>query len=259
MSYATSLAVIAMLLGGIAALADESVDDNSPPLSEKQLAELNQTLETSLERATELVRTKPDSVDSYSRRGDIRFFLGQFTLAVEDYDKMVELDASLDSSHWRRGIALFYAERYEDAAKQFERYHSFDQIDRENGIWRYLSQRKAFDLETARNGLLKYKKDDREPFPAVYQLFAGSIEPQQILDQIAEAKISTRDRDMRLFYANLYIGLNFAVEKNDKAACQHLAMSTRNPWGPAAGYGPAYMWHVGRLHESLLRKKLAEK
>ena len=135
----------------------------------------------------------------------------------------------------------------------------FDQVDRENGIWRYLSQHKAYGQKKAREGLLKYEKDDREPFPSVYKLFAGTMTPQQILDAIDKAEISKDERQKRLFYAHLYIGLNHSVEGDDAAAQRHLRLSTLNTWGPRAGYGPSYMWHVGRLHEELLRAKLAAK
>ena len=223
------------------------------PLSEVRRTELTKSLEKSLEDSTRRVQDMPSAVGAYSRRGDVYFFLGRFPESVADYDTMVELDDSLKASHWRRGIALFYAGRYQDAAGQFESYHSFDQVDRENGIWRYLSQHKAHGRAKAREGLLKYQKDDREPFPAVYKLFAGTISPDQILDDIRAADLSKDDREQRLFYAHLYIGLNYAVEGDPERARFHLAEATRNSWGPAAGYGPAYMWHVARLHEELLR------
>ncbi len=205
-----------------------------------------------LDAAEKIVAADPQNVNGYSQRGDARFFLGQFAEAVADYDKMVELDAELDDSHWRRGIAWFYAERFDQAADQFERYHSFDDVDRENGIWRYLSQYKAKGQETARKGLLKYKKDDREPFPSVYRLFAGEIEPESILDAISKAKISDEEREKRLFYAELYIGLNAAVDDQPDVARTHLREAVKNEWGRTAGYGPHYMWQVGRLHYELL-------
>ena len=225
------------------------------PLSDVRQKAIRDSLDKSLKEATALVTEKPDSIQAYSRRGDAYFFLGDFEKAVADYDKMVELDPSINSSHWRRGIALFYAKRYEQAAEQFEQYHSFDQIDRENGIWRYFSQYRASGREVARLGLTKYKKDDREPFPSVYQLFSGAKTPQQILDEITAADITKDEREMRLFYANLYIGLNHAVEGNEDDAQRFLALATQNRWGPNGGYGPAYMWHVGRLNESILRNK----
>jgi len=201
------------------------------------------------------IEREPRRLALYSERGDLHFFLGDFPRAVQDYDRMVELDAEQDASHWRRGIALFYAGEYAKGAAQFERYHSFDQVDRENGIWRYLSQRKAHGLKTAREGLLKYEKDDREPFPDVYRLFAGTIEPAEVLERIETASVSEDEREKRRFYAELYIGLNEAVEGRDAEARKHLAKTVANTWGPKGGYGPHYMWQVGRLHLELLEKK----
>lgn len=227
------------------------------PLPDPVKSAMNASFDAALAKANQVVTDNPGDTGGYSKRGDAYFFLGRFPEAVSDYDKMIELDQSQKSSHWRRGIALFYAERYEDAAAQFDSYHSFDQVDRENGIWRYLSQCRASGRENARIGLLKYKKDDREPFPSVYKLFAGTMEAQEILDQIAKSELSKSDRELRLFYAQLYIGLNYAVEKDDVKAQKHLAEAVRNTWGQSAGYGPHYMWQVGRLHEELLRKKLS--
>ena len=205
-------------------------------------------------RLTKAIAAAPTTVDLYSQRGDAQFFLGEFVPAAADYDKMVELAPSEDAGHWRRGIAWFYAGDYEKAAGQFERYHSFDNVDRENGIWRYLCQLKAFGLEQARAGLLKYEKDDREPFGDVYRLFEGKMTAEALLDKIRQAKISDTEREKRLFYAELYVGLNEAVEDRTDSAKAHLAAAAKNTWGEKAGYGPNYMWHVARLHAEVLAK-----
>jgi len=215
------------------------------PLSDAQRATIRKDAET--------VVANPAA--SQSERGDALFKLGKFAESVTDYEKMLERDPALEKSHWRRGIALFYAGQYEKAARQFESYNSYDNIDRENGIWRYFSQYKAFGKDKAREGLLKYAKDDREPFPDVYQLFEGKRTPEQILEKIKSAELSEDDREMRSFYANLYIGLNFAVENKPDEARTHLRKAVANSWGPKGGYGPNYMWHVGRLHYELLTKK----
>ncbi len=205
-------------------------------------------------RLTKAIEAAPTTLELYSQRGDVRFFLGEFSAAVADYDKMVELDAAQDAGHWRRGIALFYAGEYEKAAGQFERYHSFDNVDRENGIWRYLCQRKAFGVEKAREGLLKYEKDDREPFGDVYRLFQGSLTAEELLDKIHQAKLSETERQKRLFYAELYVGLNEAVEGRAASARTHLTAASQSNWGEKSGYGPNYMWQVARLHAELLAK-----
>jgi len=226
------------------------------PLTAEYREIMNAGLDDAIQKYGELIASDPKSVESYSMRGDALFKRGQFAKAVADYEKMVELDEKLDAGHWRRGIAYFYAGQYAKAARQFEVYHSFDDVDRENGIWRYFSQAKASGLDKARVGLLKYVKDDREPFPALYQLFEGKITPEKILEQVKAAKISDDDRTTRLFYAHLYIGLNSAVENRPEEALKYLREAVANKWAPDGGFGPSYMWHVGRVHyEELARPK----
>lgn len=221
---------------------------DNPPQESDRLAIEESARQDVQQRTSELV-------NAYSRRGDSLFFLGRFDEALDDYEKMVELNPEVGDSHWRRGIARFYAGKAKEAARQFEAYHSFDNVDRENGIWRYLSQYRAYGRDRARQGLLKYRKTDREPFPDVYRLFSGDTTPEKILDAIRSADISDDEREKRFFYAELYIGLNHAVEGRDDEAIRHLHKSTANKWGPNAGYGPNYMWHVGRVHYNLLTRK----
>jgi len=230
----------------------EVADDHPVPAGKR--AEMEKAFDEAIAAQSELLKSDPKSVDAYSRRGDARFFRGRFADAAADYDKMVELDPKLESQHWRRGIAYFYAQQYDKAARQFEIYHSFDDVDRENGIWRFLSQAKASGLEKAREGLLKYAKDDREPFPAVYQLFAGKTTGEAVMKGIADAKIGDDDREARTFYASLYVGLDAAVRNEPEKARVHLKRATASPWPVDAGYGPRYMWHVGRLHYESLSK-----
>lgn len=225
------------------------------PLAEAARQKLTEQFQAEIKELDQAVKDAPDRVGLYSRRGDAHFFLGQFDKAVADYETMVEIDEQQGPSHWRRGIARFYADEFKGAAKQFEEYHTFDDVDRENGIWRYFSQYRAYGRDKAQAGLLKYEKTDREPFPSVYRLFSGDLTPEEVLKLIADADIDDEEREKRHFYAHLYVGLNHALEGEDKAAIEHLAKSTANRWGPRAGYGPHYMWHVGRLHYDLLIEK----
>ena len=224
-----------------------------PPLSATEIRDLNARLDRDIAEFTRQIGETPKNLPAYSARGDRLFFRGKFAEAVADFEKMVELDHTLAESHWRRGIAWFYAGQYDNAAHQFKIYHSFDNIDRENGIWRYLSQVKALGREKAREGLLKYEKDDREPFPDIYRMFAGTITGDEVLRKIAEAELTADEKEKRLFYAELYVGLNEAVEGRADSAEAHLAKSTANRWGATAGGGPGWMWHVGRVHYDLLR------
>jgi len=228
---------VRLLLAGLLLLADDH------PLTPEQRKQIETENRAVLERAKD-----PGS------RGDAHFKLAEFDKAVAEYDKMVELDPSIEKSHWRRGIAYFYAGQYAKAAHQFEIYNSFDNIDRENGIWRYFSQVKALGKEKAQEGLLKYEKDDREPFPDVYQLFQGKKTADAIIDKIQKAEIGDEQREMRLFYAYLYAGLHEAITADASKGKEFLRKAVSNKWGPASGFGPNYMWHVGRLHFEQLAK-----
>ena len=208
--------------------------------------ELTSELDGQLKALPAIVDTDADAVGKYSRRGDLHIFLGKFAEAETDYKKMSELKPDLDASHWRLGIAMYLAGHPEDAAAQFDKYHSFDNVDRENGIWRYLSHRAAFGKEKAREQLLKYEKDDRPPFREVYQLFEGTLTGDQVLQSISP-ELPDSSRQSRLFYAQLYVGLNDAVEDKPEAAIKALREAVKNEWPREAGFGPDYMWHVGRL------------
>lgn len=237
---------------GLVALLIILVPANHAASADDDRDTLNKRFDGEIAQFTEQIGKSPKTVNLYSIRGDAYFFRGKFSEAVADYEKMVELQPDLETSHWRKGIAYFYARRYKDAAAQFENYHSFDNVDRENGIWRYLSQTKSLGRDKAREGLLKYEKDDREPFPDVYRLFSGELTGDEVVKRINDAKISPREREQRLFYAELYVGLNEFVEGKLESAEKHLGEATKNNWGAKAGGGPGWMWHVARVHHDLL-------
>lgn len=222
------------------------------PQADQETARLERKLKQTIEQLSEQIKQTPAETALYSRRGDAHFFNGDFKAAVADYNKMVELDPTISASHWRRGIACYYAKQYTEAAKQFEIYHSFDNVDRENGIWRFFSQYKAKGAAAAQQGLLKYEKDDREPFPDLYRMFQGQTTPETVLKNIETAKIDAGERSKRYFYAYLYIGLNESLLGHQGQARMYLKKSVENDWGPAAGFGPNYMWHTGRLELQLL-------
>ena len=255
-----NLLILAFLVNAAAA-ASETVDDAKEAVVDAKDAqaaeavdaeimamnkELTSELDGQLKALPAIVDTDADAVGKYSRRGDLHIFLGKFAEAETDYKKMSELKPDLDASHWRLGIAMYLAGHPEDAAAQFDKYHSFDNVDRENGIWRYLSHRAAFGKVKAREQLLKYEKDDRPPFREVYQLFEGTLTGDQVLQSISP-ELPESSRQSRLFYAQLYVGLNDAVEDKPEAAIKALREAVKNEWPREAGFGPDYMWHVGRL------------
>lgn len=229
-------------------------DPQKHPLSDDDRAMLRKQWDEGLAEVTKKLDAKPDDLGTLSKRGDLLFFRGDFAKSVRDYERMSELNPALDASHWRLGIAYFYADQPEKSAKQFDKFFVTDDVDREAGLWKYIAQAPTLGTAKARAGLLKYKKDDREPLPTIYRLFEEEITPDDLLKSV-DAKLPESVREQRLFYIELYLGLWQDAYKRPKEALPHFRAATANRWGRSASYGPNYMWHVARLHYERLAEK----
>ena len=240
---------ILLIIFWFSALFAHSRDDLNFP----DLRQLNLSFEKEEKSLTKKIREDPLTVSGFSSRGDMRLFLGDFGGARVDYEKMIELKPSLEVSHWRLGIAYFYLEEYEKAARQFQIYHNYDSVDRENGIWRFMSQFKSKGLKTAREGLLKYEKDDRPPYPLLYEMFAGRLPPDEVFTKIEAFNYPPDYRERVLFHATFYVGIYLElVEKKQDIAQNLLKKAFENQYGQSTG---TYMWQVARLHYFQMLKK----
>ena len=161
---------------------------------------------------------------------------------------MIELKPELEISHWRLGIVYFYLSEFGKAARQFEIYHQYDDVDRENGIWRFMSQFQESGLEKAREGLLSYNHDDRPPYPWLYEMFKGKIKPFEVFQKIKAAGFPPAHEVRVLFHANLYVGIFLELtEGPTEETLRYLANATHNSYGRSSG---TFMWQVARLHHS---------
>src|SRR5215213_10608906 len=147
----------------------------------------------------------PRSISLLSAAGDAYLFLGQFDKAVDRFGKMIDVDPAQDAKHWRLGIAYYFNRQYEESSKQFAKYHEYAGRDRENGLWKFLADAKAHGLERARAEMLVYKQFDREPFPNLYELYAGRLTPEQFDADLTARKLTGDPRVM--FFAHYYRGL----------------------------------------------------
>ena len=94
--------------------------------------------------------------------------------------------------------------------------------------------------------LLKYEKDDRPPYPLLYEMFAGRLSPDQVFSEIEEVDYPENYRSRVLFHANLYVGIYAElVEQNKEMAKKLLKKAFENEYGQSTG---TYMWQVARLH-----------
>lgn len=248
-----------VLLVGLGLLAVTSLmtanDPRQHPLSAEDRATLRKEWETDLAGLSKELEKKPDDLALLSKRGDLHFFRGEFAKSVRDYERMSELDPTLDASHWRLGIAYFYADQPEKSAAQFDKFFVSDDVDREAGLWKYIAEAPTIGAEKARARLHKYQKEDREPLPTIYRLFEEELSPEDLRKSVS-GTLSQSVREQRMFYIELYLGLWHDAHKRPKEALPYFRAATANKWGRTAGFGPNYMWHVARLHyERLLEKQ----
>ncbi|MSU64511.1 MAG: tetratricopeptide repeat protein [Opitutus sp.] len=217
-----------------------------PPIPAGERAKMLAEFAAEVTALSQTIAKAPPEVALYSRRGDCHLFLGRFADAVADFEKMIALDPAQDAPHWRLGIAYYFAGLFAKSARQFEKYHLFDGGDRENGIWKFLGDVKVLGLKPAQRAMLVYPRFDREPFPALYEMFAGRKSTGEFFTEIKERQLADDPRVM--FFANYYAGLNEEILGHHEPALALLRAAVASPWGRSAEGGPAYMWQVARLH-----------
>jgi lipoprotein NlpI len=220
-----------------------------PPIPAAERARMLAEFTAQLAPLDQAIAKGTQNVTLYSRRGDCHLFLGQFTRAVADFEKMIALDPAQDAPHWRLGIAYYFTGQFAKSAQQFEKYHAYDGGDRENGIWKLFGDAKVGGLEPARRAMLVYTRFDREPFPALYEMFAGKKTTDAFF---ADLKARKLDDDAKvMFFANYYGGLNEEILGRRERALTLLRAAVASPWRHTEG-NPAYMWQVARLHYEAL-------
>jgi lipoprotein NlpI len=196
-----------------------------------------------------VIELDPANAEAFDQRGSAHFKAGKVVESAKDFDRYLELRPKEFNGHWRRGISLYYAGRYEEGRKQFVGYEQVDTNDVENAVWHFLCVARKDGVDKARASILKIGKDRRVPMMAVYELFQGKRKPEEVLKVVEEGNPPMKERDFRLFYAHLYLGLYSEVTGDTQLALKHLNEAVSKP------RPHPYMWDVARVHRDLLRAR----
>ena len=208
---------------------------------------VNSALETgdsekSVAALSSLIDKSPKTAIAFYYRGREYFKLGKFKESLADFDQYVKLRPAEESKQWERGITMFYAGEYKRGAKQFELYQTYHDSDVENSAWRFLCMAKSDGLEKARKSMLEIKNDRRIPMMKIYEMFRGSVKPQDVLDQAKQTNPDDKiAQNRQLFYAHLYVGLYYEVAGKEKLAKKHLTQAQKQKIDH-------YMWNVADVH-----------
>ncbi|HEY7449075.1 MAG TPA: hypothetical protein VH702_13045 [Vicinamibacterales bacterium] len=169
------------------------------------------------------------------------FQAGRIAEAATGFDTLIKLVPDSAPQLWQRGIALYYAGRYRDCREQFESHRTVNPNDVENAAWHFLCVARAESPAAARKALLPVGPDSRAPMREIYEMFRGTMQPDEVLT-------AAGNQPGAQFYAHLYLGLYFEALSNRPQALEHitLAASERFRMG-------GYMYGVARVHLAMLQ------
>jgi len=177
-------------------------------------------------------------------RAVAEFESGRFAESAASFDSLAKAVPERAPYLWQRGIALYYAGRYDDCRRQFESHRGVNPDDVENAAWHFLCVARAESPAKAKAALLPVGPDARVPMREVYQLFRGSLAPEQVL---SAAGIEPDAQ----FFGHLYLGLYFEALGMKDRAREHITIAAADRFARGGGY----MHMVARVHLRSLTAK----
>jgi lipoprotein NlpI len=109
--------------------------------------------------------------------------------------------------------------------------------DVENAAWHFLCVARAGSPAAARAALLPVGADARVPMREVYQMFRGTLTPDQVL-------AAAGSQPGAQFFGHLYVGLYFEALGMKERALEHIRLAAADRFEPFGGY----MHMVARVH-----------
>jgi lipoprotein NlpI len=179
----------------------------------------------------------PQGPEAMMSRAVTDFENGRFTEAAAAFDSVAKAVPDQAPYLWQRGIALYYAGRFDDCRRQFESHRSVNPDDVENAAWHFLCVARAESPARARAALLPVGPDARVPMQQVYEMFRGTLTPEQVLS-------AAGTRPDGQFYAHLYVGLYFEAVGMKDRALEHIRIAAADRFERYGGY----MHMVARVH-----------
>ncbi|KAJ8604579.1 hypothetical protein CTAYLR_007639 [Chrysophaeum taylorii] len=162
------------------------------------------------------------------------------------FDAAAKLEPKLATRLWQRGLSLYYANRFEDAAAQFASDVAENPNDTEESIWNYLALARARGPRSARKQLIVISGERRPVMRLVYAMVETGDEAE-----VAAVATSGTAAPIDRFYAALYLGL-YAEAQGDARASEgwiDTALHTSD-----FSYSRDYMLALAKVHAKLRRK-----
>ncbi len=198
---------------------------------------------TALLLAAGVTGAEAQSAGQIMRQAEADFLAGRIEESVAGFDQVARARPDAAPQFWQRGIALYYAGRYDDCVRQFEEHRIVNPDDVENAAWHFLCVARGESPDAAVAALLPVGRDSRRPMREIYEMFRGRMSPQEVLSA-AGAQASAR------FYAHLYRGLYHEAWGRTEAAREEIFLAADARFARFGGY----MHGVAVVHRNLLQQ-----
>ncbi len=185
----------------------------------------------------------PDSPQALFDEAVRLFFEAKPVESARTFDRLVAAVPRAEPELWQRGLALYYAERFQDGRAQFERHRTVNPDDVENPAWHFLCVARLAGLESARKAMLPVGEDRRVPMREILDLYAGRGDAAAVLAAAEVGEAAARRN--QLCYAHLYLGLHAEACGDATRARQHILQAA----GPFRM--EHYMGKVAVVHATL--------
>lgn len=171
---------------------------------------------------------RPGMADAYNYIGIHATQAGEFDMAFEAFDSVLELDSEHPYVLLNRGIAAYYAGQYELAQMDLADYHYQTPDDAYRVLWLFFAdlqvdQERAYELLLERQQALSERWEKN-----LVRLFAGEISSQQLMASTLEGVEDQMALIERLAEAYFYLGKHERIhgQLDDAANYFKLALAT---------------------------------
>jgi lipoprotein NlpI len=238
-----SLLLALALCGSLAAGDTEVIESAKEAFAKRDFTEVVDLLKPVIDRpvgeATEQTQlAKEVAASAYQLRGEDHFRNARIKEALADFDAFIALLPEEAAGHWQRGIALYYAGKFQDGVNQFELHRTVNPDDVENSLWHLLCLMRlpGATVENSREQYLQVTRDRRIPMAQLQNLYTGKGTEEDVITAASSASEDAR------FYTDLYLGLYYEMIGDKEKSLPFVARAASNP---TASH---YMGDVARTH-----------
>lgn len=183
---------------------------------------------------------------SFGERGWAHFSLGQLDAAIADFDRALAIDPNDETTHFRRAVAAYGADRFDDASLEFSWLGDVNVSYAYYAIWRFLAQERSHGSGDRHLATFATSNDLNKWPGAVIAYYLGRLTSSDVFALAKEAE-SEHD-DGQSCEANFYVG-QFKLLAGETSAAMAMFETADNICPPNFIEPPAARAEIRKLNE----------